>query len=63
MSHAEICPVCQGKGKILENFPSDTAIREVVCHGCNGRGWVVVDNNITYTNRCYSPKQYPHNRH
>jgi len=63
MSHAEMCPVCQGKGKILENFPSDTAIREVVCHGCNGRGWVVVNDTAAYTYRYYNPKEYVYNRY
>jgi DnaJ-class molecular chaperone len=30
--HAEKCPVCNGSGKInLEK-----------CHGCFGRGWVIV---------------------
>lgn len=33
--HSEICPVCQGKGKIDGQ----------ACHGCNGRGWVEVQDS------------------
>jgi hypothetical protein len=29
----EICPVCQGEGKY----------RGKICHGCDGKGWVVID--------------------
>lgn len=39
MAHAEVCPVCQGKGK-----------GEATCHGCGGKGWVEVGLEIsTYT--------------
>lgn len=44
MAHAEICPVCGGKGKIP--IPTDerstAAPGEETCHGCNGKGWVQV---------------------
>ena len=30
--HAEICPVCSGSGNYSEKE----------CHGCNGKGWVMV---------------------
>ena len=34
--HAELCPVCMGKGVI----PEGTSSKE--CHGCLGKGWVTV---------------------
>ncbi len=33
MAHAEICPVCKGTGRKLD---------QGVCHGCGGSGWVTV---------------------
>jgi len=41
MSHAEICPICKGKGVVLVD-PRGTSNEKVVCHGCNGKGWVTV---------------------
>jgi hypothetical protein len=38
MAHAEICPVCNGKGTIEQNGATDPK----TCHGCNGKGWVTV---------------------
>jgi len=63
MSHTEMCPVCQGTGRVQENGLSGTEIIEVDCHGCNGRGWVVVDDNMTYAYRYYNPKEYVYNRY
>jgi DnaJ-class molecular chaperone len=64
MNHAEMCPVCQGTGRIPEeNWSYVTEINEILCHGCNGRGWVVVDDNMTYTNRYYNPEKYVYNRY
>ncbi len=34
--HAEICVVCCGKGKI--------GTPEIICHGCDGKGWIEVLN-------------------
>ena len=45
--HAEKCPVCDGEGKI--NQPRPNSIPDhvfVECHGCNGRGWVEVRDDI-----------------
>ncbi len=39
--HAEICPICFGKGKI--NAP------EITCYGCNGKGWIEVLNGYIYS--------------
>ncbi len=42
MAHAETCPICWGKGKIQE--PGSTAVCDKACHGCNGSGWVSVQD-------------------
>ncbi len=41
MTEAQKCPVCDGSGK----YPSSgwTSVTEVVCHGCNGKGWVLAE--------------------
>ena len=54
-THSEICPVCQGSGryrKVIDpngmgykNTSIGLCSYETTCHGCNGKGWVVVDNN------------------
>ncbi len=45
MTHAETCPVCGGKGKIQEL--GSTAVDNKICQGCDGKGWVSVqDNNV-----------------
>jgi len=50
--HAERCPVCSGTGKVTEN--NGTAQNENKCHGCNGLGWVQVED------RFYQPhSQHP----
>ncbi len=50
MSHAEICPVCHGKGSVQEGFyrqnlegqwTSNTTGDEV-CRSCNGKGYIEV---------------------
>jgi len=35
MVHAEKCPVCNGSGKYEEKD----------CHGCNGKGWITVEDS------------------
>jgi DnaJ-class molecular chaperone len=51
MNHAELCPVCEGAGNIPHNFIAyDYHFTSFTkpCHGCGGRGWVVVpDDYIT----------------
>ena len=39
-----LCPVCQGSGKLYKEFNPDTSVydTDVTCHGCGGRGWVMV---------------------
>lgn len=46
---AVLCPVCGGRGTIMDygnpNFTS--AIIEVTCRGCGGKGWVEVHEDAT----------------
>lgn len=44
MNHAEICPVCKGSGKYKQYGEGLSTISyyETTCHGCNGKGWVIV---------------------
>lgn len=49
MSHSELCPVCNGEGKIEKPIGyGDTAVgtEETVCHGCMGNGWITVKDSI-----------------
>ena len=39
MSHSEICPVCNGKETIDD---PDCAASFKQCHGCYGRGWIII---------------------
>ena len=36
MAHAQICPVCNGKGKLKDGSK---------CHGCGGKGWITIQDN------------------
>jgi hypothetical protein len=57
--HAEICPICLGKGKIqqADDEAYCTAINIVVCHGCWGRGWVEVSDEpkVSFSFASYEP--------
>jgi len=48
MAHSEICPVCSGKG----NLNAVMCVPLVICHGCNGRGWVTVGTEYPVVNTC-----------
>ena len=49
MSKVEICPVCGGKGKLCEVIPGHTStITWTTCHGCGGRGWVMIEKECVY---------------
>lgn len=41
MNRAELCPVCNGKG-IVPNLDLKCCGKMVKCHGCDGKGWIVV---------------------
>jgi len=45
MKHAEICPICKGRGRVPEDpeWDSGPSPSTRVCHGCNGKGWVEVE--------------------
>lgn len=44
MSHAEVCPVCQGQGKFVnpDNGKTTAPMPDVPCHGCQGDGWIML---------------------
>jgi len=45
MAHAELCPVCKGKGQLpFEETSSVNMMRP--CHGCGGGGWVEVKDQL-----------------
>lgn len=53
MAHAEICPVCEGIGRIKElndgtinKIELSLPINARVCHGCDGKGWVTVEDEV-----------------
>ena len=39
MAHAQTCPICGGSGKLPD-----------VCHGCGGKGWVEVADEMPVGN-------------
>ena len=54
MAHAEKCPICLGSGKITDWSRFEESKRatnglesiESPCHGCNGKGWIEVRDEI-----------------
>lgn len=58
--HAEKCPVCDGKGTLPDYSAYSTFTAEVMCHGCNGLGWVQVsDIYDVYPVTPYVPPWHP----
>lgn len=49
MAHAQTCPICCGKGKLPDDGKS-TAVTEPTCHGCDGKGWVEVSDEMPIGN-------------
>ena len=45
MNEAQECPVCNGCGKYSSSGWTNATV--VVCHGCNGKGWVTVEQQET----------------
>ena len=40
---AQVCPVCNGVGRLIKNPGEWTEFKEPMektCHGCDGKGWV-----------------------
>lgn len=52
MSKAELCPVCNGEGKLKVQCLGTWQIKESQCHGCSGLGWVEVSSD-TYQCTCH----------
>jgi RecJ-like exonuclease len=51
MTHAEVCPVCRGKGTLLY-FENAVAYTDI-CTACGGSGWVTVcDTCPRYMDDC-----------
>ena len=55
------CPVCDGSGKVKDpDYDSDTTAGKqgnVTCHGCNGKGWVEVNEDYQFVP--VNPYPYP----
>ena len=48
MAHAEKCPVCGGSGKAVPEGPwGGGPSTYPTCHGCQGKGWVTVEDHRT----------------
>ncbi len=52
MAHAEKCPVCGGLGTLEKHdFIGTTSVYPPsieTCHGCNGLGWITVQDESTF---------------
>lgn len=50
-NHSEICPVCKGAGKYKEYTNYSCSIySEHTCHGCNGKGWIIISEKFDSKN-------------
>ena len=57
--HSEICPICNGKGKI-PNPENVTAPTKITCYGCGGLGWIPVqDDYYPYYPPIFPDDPYP----
>jgi hypothetical protein len=46
---AVLCPVCSGKGKVVnDNCSTSQGSYQETCHGCWGKGWVEVCEDNFY---------------
>ncbi len=54
---AELCPVCRGSGKLddLACVDSTACNVKVMCHGCDGKGWVDTYHGL---GRCNWPREF-----
>lgn len=51
---AEKCPICEGTGRIMEGPDKPVSVPrddtdEPLCHGCDGKGWIVFDPTVYIT--------------
>jgi len=62
---AVLCPVCDGKGKVLESITEGHIKAEFdrECHGCLGKGWVEVSDDayIAMPSITTTYSEYPYN--
>jgi len=59
MAHAERCPVCYGKG-VVYGVAENGAFPTTQCYGCQGKGWVTVEDNYPISpSISYYPYYYP----
>lgn len=62
MKHAELCPVCQGTGKITKKLKEAITAADLckICHGCGGKGWVEIsDDDNTQPQPAKNPPPSP----
>jgi len=59
MAKAVICPVCKGAGytEVYDTDTTSATSNKKACHGCEGKGWVVVPEDGYYP---YCPPYYPY---
>ena len=61
MSHSEKCPICNGTGAVSEAPDGvSTCPSKIVCHGCNGNGWITVQDNPPPYIPAYTPPHGPY---
>ena len=60
MAHAEICPICHGKGKITTGKITTEGNEMKTCHGCGGKGWVEVSDSPTIYPYPYLDNPWPY---
>lgn len=48
---AELCPVCKGEGIVKPTFQTykSAPLPSKKRHGCNGKGWVVIEIEYKYS--------------
>ena len=54
---AVTCPVCNGKG-VVYGVAESGAYPTQTCYGCNGKGWVEVNEDFPDDKLGYNPKYY-----
>ena len=42
---SELCPVCKGEGYIWKDYGGQTKRVYDKCHGCDGKGWILIPEN------------------
>ena len=61
MARAEICPVCSGTGVYPKPDPNNkTQAESRTCHGCQGKGWVSIEDSYSDCPACPQYHRYPY---